>query len=170
MEMPRKDQGGYYKFPDHEDFRPNMSPKEMFAAGIFGGTYFRPIHSGVTNRNYKDQHEEFPDSWWRGLTDEYLTSTRANIELNKYGVWSGSSLEDWESKGWIVAQDPYGWVQWYCRFFSGRRTRDDKRQIDRWNAIAGPKGRFKVRLDNLVKNKRDSPVIRQLLLQWGLDF
>lgn len=21
----------------------------------------------------------------------------------------------WESSGWIVPQDPYGWFQWYCR-------------------------------------------------------
>jgi hypothetical protein len=23
----------------------------------------------------------------------------------------------WEQSGWIVAQDPYGWFQWYCRFY-----------------------------------------------------
>ena len=34
----------------------------------------------------------------------------------------------------------YGWFQWYCRFFQGRRTEDDCRQIKRWLKICGPTG------------------------------
>ena len=48
----------------------------------------------------------------------------------------------WRKKKWIKDQDPYGWVQWYCRFYKGRRTPDDERQIQRWKNLAGPKGRF----------------------------
>ncbi len=71
-------------------------------------------------------------------------------------------------------QDPYGWVQWYCRFYKGRRTPDDKRQIKRWLAFSGPKGRFKRRLVNMIKKKKTkyndykiSPVIRQGLQHWA---
>ena len=35
----------------------------------------------------------------------------------------GSSLESWKKSGWIVEQDPYGWFQWYCRYYKGRRSR-----------------------------------------------
>ena len=52
----------------------------------------------------------------------------------------------WEEKGWIDAQDPYGWFQWYCRFFVGRRTTDDARQIGRGMGVMGPKGRFRNQL------------------------
>ena len=34
----------------------------------------------------------------------------------------------------------YGWFQWYCRFFQGRRSEDDVRQIQRWLKICGPTG------------------------------
>ena len=27
--------------------------------------------------------------------------------------------------------DPYGWFQWYCRFYQGRRSSDDERQVGR---------------------------------------
>ena len=29
---------------------------------------------------------------------------------------------------------------WYCRFYLGRRSRDDDRQIGRWKNCTGPKG------------------------------
>ena len=35
--------------------------------GSFGGTYFRPIFSSVTEKVYKDAHEEFPEDWFEGL-------------------------------------------------------------------------------------------------------
>ena len=75
------------------------------------------------------------------------------IFLNKYQVKSGTSLEFWESKGWIHPIDPYGWVQWYCNFFSGRRCEDDERQIKRWCNFAGPKGRFRRQLiSKIIRN------------------
>ena len=38
-------------------------------------------------------------------------------KLNKYKAKCGGSLQMWEESGWINAQDPYGWFQWYCRFY-----------------------------------------------------
>lgn len=35
--------------------------------GSFGGTYFRPIYSSVTDTQYDDkQWQEFPADWWVG--------------------------------------------------------------------------------------------------------
>ena len=67
----------------------------------------------------------------------------ARHERGLFGVACGQSLAAWESSGWIAARDPYGWHQWYCRFYQGRRTDDDERQIGRWLACAGPTGRWK---------------------------
>ena len=41
-------------FQDRPDFRPNLTPSEMFKLGSFGGTYWRPIYSGVLNKNLKN--------------------------------------------------------------------------------------------------------------------
>lgn len=166
-------------FSDYPDFKPNLTPSQVFKAGAFGGTYFRPIYSSVTGKNYKAKNviKEYPKSWFSGMDiEKELISEKYDKKVNKYGVKCGSSLEDWESSGWMDKQDPYGWFQWYCRFYKGRRTKDDKRQIDRWKKLAGPNGRFRTRLMNMIINKGKnyndssiSPVIRQTLLHWGYE-
>lgn len=156
-------------FDDHPEFRPNLTPAEIFQMGSFGGTYYRDIYSGVNNKNYKNAWKEFPKEWFKGLNIKtQVASQDYDVNVNKYGVKSGTSLEYWESKGWIKPQDPYGWVHWYCRFYLGRRSRDDERQIKRWDGVCN--GRFRLRLDNMIRAKKDSPVIRQLLLHWAYEY
>ena len=164
-------------FKDFPEFRPNLTPKQILKMGSFGGTYFRDIHSSVTNKNYKGKTviKEYPDDWFKGVNiEKKVISSNYDKNVNTYKVKCGSTLEDWESKDWISKQDPYGWFQWYCRFYMGRRTKDDQRQIDRWLRLTGPKGRFKRSLMNKIinagKNYNDksvSPVIRQVLQHWG---
>ena len=82
-------------------------------------------------------------------------------------------LRFWENKGWINEIYPYGWFQWYFRYWLGRRSEDDERQINRWKGIVS---RFR---GKLVKTIRDagskfdnysvSPKIRQILLHWGYE-
>ena len=152
---------GTLVFEDFEDFRPNVTPREMFQAGVFGGTYFRPIYSRVTKQHYRGVWREFPKEWFVGLDiSKSVGSSVCDPEVNKYKVVSGSSLNYWEDRGWIKAQDPYGWFQWYCRFYLGRRSPDDVRQIKRWVGIASKqKGRW--------RRHPPSKVVKQLLLQWG---
>ena len=165
-------------FKDFPEFRPNLTPKQVLKMGSFGGTYFRDIHSSVTNKNYKGKTviKEYPDDWFKGVDiDKKVVSSQYDKNVNTYKVKCGSSLEDWESKNWIAKQDPYGWFQWYCRFFNGRRCPDDRRQIDRWVKYAdADSGRWRRRLINmcLKENKKYndfsvSPVIRQGLQHWG---
>ena len=161
-------------YKDHPEFRPNLTPRQMFQLGSFGGTYWRPIHSGVTNKDYKNKHKKYPESWWVDIPENYLTSPICDKSINKYKVKSGTSLLFWECKGWMHKRDPYGWVMWYCEFHNGRRSDDDERQIKRWLNFAGPKGRFRRRLINMCKEKNKkyddysvSPVIRQGLQHWA---
>lgn len=199
VEQPKPTKiGQHVHFADHTDFTPNLTPRQIFLLGSFGGTYWRPIHSAVTHKDYKDQHLEFAKyktidlsrvdssrvniaggahrevTWWEDIPDELLTRPDCDKSKNRYGVSSGASLKYWETHNWMHPQDPYGWVQWYCRFYAGRRTQDDARQISRWKSFAGPKGRFRLRLVHLCKRAKAqyddetiSPVIRQGLQHWA---
>lgn len=162
-----------------ENFHPNRTPEEVLRVGSFGGTYFRPITSSVTNVKYSSSavlRDTVQPEWIAGLDRSLLTSSTYNARLNKYAVKCGGSLGMWESSGWISDSDPYGWFQWYCRFYSGRRCSDDARQVGRWCKSAGLKGRFRSQICNKIiaagttaGDKKISPVIRQTLLHWGLE-
>mmetsp|Transcript_11775 Transcript_11775/g.35069 ORF Transcript_11775/g.35069 Transcript_11775/m.35069 type:complete len:303 (+) Transcript_11775:259-1167(+) len=172
-----------FSFDDAPDFRPNMSPAEVLAAGSFGGGYFRDIESAATGEAYVDAWRELPAEWLEGLdVKRQVASTTYRLDVNRYGVNCGVKvdksdafgLKAWESSGWMAAQDPYGWFQWYCRFFQGRRSDDDERQLSRWMKCCGPRGRWKSNL--IAKVLRDgksfddasvSPVVRQTLQHWG---
>lgn len=177
---PIRDKDGVIHFKDYPEFVPNLTPKEIFQMGSFGGTYFRPIKSSVTNKTYRNQHLEFPKNWYSKLdTSVYITNEKCEPNINKYKVRSGLSLLEWEKSGWITHHDPYGWFQWYCRFYQGRRCPDDERQIIRWVKYASEKsGRWRRRLINQCLDKKKtfkdienditfSPVIRQGLQHWG---
>ena len=175
MAKPSKNSNGEYIFSDYPEFKPNLSPKNIFQSGSFGGTYWRPIKSNITGKKYKNQHEKYPTDWWEGLTENELTRAWEDYDkkINKYGVKVGSTLDDWEEKNWITKYHPYGWMQWYCDFFIGKRCSDDERQIARWLGLAGKKGRFRKWLVTLILKKGNwndidiSPKIRQTLQHWA---
>jgi hypothetical protein len=158
---------------DYPEFTPNLTPRQIFELGSFGGTYYRPIYSSVVKRNLRDVHRKRPSL--RGVPEYLLASTEYRTKLNKYGVKSGSGLEEWEAKGWITAHNPYGWMDWYVQFHEGKRNAvEDRRQIDRWLALAGPRGRFRTALINKIRkagarwdDPSISPRIRQTLQHWG---
>ena len=168
--------GGKLKFEDYPEFRPNLTPRQIFTMGSFGGTYFRPIKSKFYNNTLRNKHKKF--SFLKGIPENKLTRpfNKYDVKLNKYGKKVGTTLEFWEGKNWINKRDPYGWMQWYCEFYNGRRSSDDKRQIGRWLKLAGPKGRFrKFLVTEILKkgtkkdynNDKISPAIRQTLQHWG---
>jgi hypothetical protein len=174
--MPKQNSYGEYIFNDRPDFRPNVSPKEMFEMGSFGGTYWRPIYSNITKKHYKNLHHNYPTSWWRNVPEDHLTRQWKDYDknINKYKVKVGTTLEFWEDNGWITKYDPYGWVMWYCGFFMGNRGPDDERQIARWLNTAGPNSRFRKWLVKLILRQKKayndysvSPAIRQTLLHWA---
>jgi integrase len=48
--------GGRYYFKDYPEFKPNLSPREMFKLGSFGGTYWRPIKSKVIGKEFLSEN------------------------------------------------------------------------------------------------------------------
>ena len=104
---------------------------------------------------------------------EVYCSSYYDVSINKYDVKCGTSLRFWENKGWIDKIDPYGWFQWYLRYWLTKRSLDDERQINRWKGIVN---RFKGKLVKTIKDagsefddRSISPKIRQILLHWGYE-
>lgn len=183
-EMPKRDKKtGALKFADAPDFCPNLTPPEVLKLGSFGGGYFRPITSGVTGAKYNKVWKELPEEWLENLDIKtQVASMKYTTTINKYKVNCGAKdgSKDtfgqayWEKQGWINGQDPYGWFHWYCRFYQGRRSDDDERQISRWAKAAGQRGRWKQNLVGKVlaagkqyDDESVSPVVRQTLQHWG---
>lgn len=173
---PKKNKDGEVIFKDYPEFTPNLTPKEIFSLGSFGGTYWRDIISSVTNKEYQNIHMTYPKSWFSGIDSSWLITDwdNYNKNINNYGVKVGTTLEYWEDKGWIEPSHPYGWVHWYCDFYNGKRCKDDIRQTNRWVRTAGPKSRFRRALINLIIKKEGvyndfsiSPKRRQTLQHWA---
>ena len=110
------------------DFGANKTPAKIIKEGAFGGTYFRYIYSGVTGKWYKKSWKEFDQL--KDIDQKFYCSDYYDVSVNKYGVKCGTSLRFWENKGWINKIDPYGWFQWYFRYWLGRRSKDDERKIN----------------------------------------
>ena len=153
------------------NFNPNKTPVEIIEEKAFGGTYFRDIYSNVNGKWYKNSWKEF--DFLKNIDPKYYSSSFYDVGVNKYGVKHGTSLRFWENKGWINGQDPYGWFQWYCRYYLGRKSSDDKRLVKRFKAIVS---RFKGILVKIIRDKGAkfddhsvSPKIRQILLHWGYE-
>ena len=150
------------------DFRPNKTPIAVIKEDAFGGTYFRDIYSGVSRKWYRRLWKEFDQL--KNIDQKFYCSDYYDVSANKYRVKCGTSLRLWESKGWINETDPYEWLQCYFRFWLGKRSEDDERQINRWKKTVN---RFRGKLVEMIKDagsKFDdysvSPKIRQILLHW----
>jgi hypothetical protein len=133
-------------------FTPELTPKQMLGLGVFGGKYMT------------DCQEEFPANWFANAT---LCAERHDPALNYFRVNASQSLAIWRRKGWIHEQDPRGWFQWYCRYYMGRRTADDARQIRRWRAISRHVAAIRKNCEpgDLECRRRQ----RQAVLHWASD-
>ena len=146
-------------------FEPMFTPKEMLEKGIFGGTYFAELID----------HNDFPEEWFENIDESFYKTDKYLTKVNFFKIKSGQSQEEWEAKGWMHKDDPRGWFEWYCKYFLGRRHEDDERQIKRWAAFCGPKGRWrniiyaKIHASGCgIENSQDvSRRIQQSLLHWS---
>ena len=135
------------------EFLPQLTPKEMLALGVFGGKYMT------------DTKAEFPKSWF---THAKLSPKKKDPSLNYFGVDASRPLSDWRKKGWLHKDDPRGWVQWYCRYYMGRRLpEEDRRQIKRWKAFRRHVAQVKQNCEPGDPFCR--PRQRQALLHWAYD-
>ena len=91
-------------------------------------------------------HKEFDDL--KKIKQKFYCSDYFDASVNKYGVKCGISLTFCEDNGLVNSKDSYGSLQWYFRYWLGRKSKDDERQINRWKRIVS---RFKGKLVKMIK-------------------
>jgi hypothetical protein len=136
------------------EFNPDLTPKEMLEIGVFGGKYMT------------DCRDEFPNSWFKKAK---LCPEKHDPELNYFKINASQSLSYWQKKGWINdSHDPRGWFQWYCRYYMGRRLKEeDQRQINRWKQIR--RHIAQITINCPTKDLTCRPKQRQAVLHWAYD-
>ena len=144
-----------------KDFKPDLTPKQMLAIGVFGGVYMR------------DTIKEYPKEWFikAKFAPVKTDKTRKKYhdpELNYFKINASQPLSVWQKKGWIYKDDPRGWFEWYCRYYMGRRIpEEDARQIKRWKQMI----RHTAQIHNNCRagDMTCRPRQRQALLHWAYD-
>ena len=134
-----------------EDFKPDLTPPEMLALGVFEGHYIN------------DCKNEFTAKWFENAK---LSPEKPDINCIYFKVKSRQSLTIWKTKGWIIEPDVRGWFQWYCRYYMGRRISEiDAIQIKRWKSFKRHKAQLEQNCMHYDLNCRKKQ--RQALLQWA---
>lgn len=139
----------------HPDFKPQLSPAEMLELGVFNGKYLN------------DCQDEFPKEWFTNAKLYQGDNKEGDPSLNYFKIRASQPLTMWQMKGWIHPQDPRGWFQWYCRYYMGRRSEDDDRQIKRWKAFK--RHLSQVKCNCAFADHQCRPKQRQALLHWAYD-
>ena len=144
-----------------KDFKPDLTPKQMLALGVFGGVYMR------------DTQNEYPADWFMRakFAPTETDKTRKKYHdpsVNYFKVNASQPLSVWKQNGWIYKDDPRGWFEWYCRYYMGRRIpHEDERQIKRWKQMV----RHMAQIHNACRSgdMMCRPRQRQALLHWAYD-
>ena len=134
------------------EFRPELTPAQILELGVFGGVYMR------------DCEDEFPKSWFAHAK---FSPNDHDKRINYFKVDASQPLSIWKEKRWIHPNDPRGWFQWYCRYYRGRRSIDDDRQIKRWKAMK--RHTAQIKKNCIPGDITCRPRQRQALLHWSYD-
>lgn len=136
-------------------FAPSYTPMEMIEMGIMEGGYIRAI-KGIPSKYMKPKTVLKERNTFDG-------------SLNHFGIKSRQSKKEWKKKGWLTKNSPNGWLEWYIKYFEGRRLdKEDATQIGRWSSFVS-RHQGQINANCKLGDKKCRPKQRQGLLQWGWD-
>lgn len=166
---------GAIRFEGESSFVTCYSPLRMIELGIFGLGYFGI--KDVPSSELRKLQLAVPE-FWAQLEPEMqhrIYKSPQDFSLNCYGIKAGLDHAPWVENGWIHEDDPYGWFNWYIRYFYGRRHEDDSRQIKRFRSFVKRHwGMLKSHCEKkdieLADADKSFPKTCQGLLQWGWDY
>jgi len=150
-------------WPEYPMFQPDLSPEEILCLGVFEGQIF------------KDSYVEFPREWFLEAIELDKISVRYPLKrYNRYNVYALDYIvnfreeNDDKDDSELRVHDPRGFLQWYFRFYLGRRVPTvDRARIQRWIQF---KRRFLPMLKNCKKGDLNcKPRLKQSILCWAID-
>lgn len=153
------------------DFYPYLTPSDILKNGAFGGSYF-----GIEDLKGDYDYQSLFLETLSDVPAKYYLGDKYRPKMNMFKVRSGMNYDYWTEMNWMHPDDPYGWFEWYLKYFNGRRHEDDDRQIRRWQDFCGVNGRWRKRIYQRIyetggwgalANQDVSPRIQQSLLHWG---
>lgn len=120
-ELPVKASDFKLKF-DLPGFTPIYTPTEILQIGAFGGAFCYKIGS---ERN-------IPPEVFIGV-DKDLYQSKMDGTNNFFGVLVSPLAHGYMVPTYIKSQDPFGWFEWYCKFYNGiRRPEVDNVRATQW--------------------------------------
>ena len=75
------------------NFGVNKKFVEVINEGVFGGTYFRDIYSGVNSKWYRKSQKEFDELG--NIDQKHYCPNYDDVSVNKYSVKCKTSLRFW---------------------------------------------------------------------------
>jgi hypothetical protein len=138
------------------EFTPWHTPMEMLDLGIMQDAYYFPATKGLPSK-----YTNHPKALKRGDTKD--------PKQNHFGVASRQSWDEWKRKGWLHPEDPAGWIEWYFKYYEGRRLpKEDQRQIKRWKSFIA-RHQAQIVHSGQLKDLDARKKQRQALLHWAWD-
>ena len=125
-------------------FGANKTSFEVIREGAFGETYFRDIYSDINGKWYKKSWKEF--NQLKNFNQKYYCYDYYDVSVNRQGVKCGKCNKKKQKKNrslWLISvvEDQKYWL--------GKRSESDERQINRWKGIVS---RFSGKLVKLIKD------------------
>ena len=146
---------------EYPAFKPELTPSEILNLGVFEG------------KKFNDCFREFPREWFLDAIEaNKLSVLRPMKKVNYFKVPSVSMVDNWrdeEHDSLMDSVDPRGFLQWYARFYLGRRDPSvDRKQINRWIAFTK---KFKKMIEISCKEKDDrcKTKVKQSMIGWAID-
>lgn len=99
------------KFTGFPKFKPNYTPREILEFGVFGGAYF----------NATSSRKGLPGDLFKGLDENLYKRPEPEITANYFGVETYQRRRSHFIPFPISMLNPFGWFQWYCKFFYENR-------------------------------------------------
>lgn len=123
------------------------------------------LELGIFEGKYLNSLSNIPADWY--IAGKVLSKEEIPDEtINKFKVKSRLPLSTWRQNNWTKT-DKFGWFEWYCQYYQGRRLDEDEWQIGRWKSFVT------LHQSQITLNCKDDlecrPKQKQALLQWAWD-